>query len=177
VQEVRVKLLSIYLNDHLAAGAAGIALARRCASENRGTELGEYLDRLGAELSEEREQLLELMRALGVRPQRWKVALVAVAERLGRLKLNGRLLGYSPLSRVVELEGLAVGIEARGCLWQSLAAIAPDDARIRPLLSSLIERADRQRHEIEPHRLAAVRRAFAPGAEPVAAQPAPASLH
>ena len=34
-----------------------------------------------------------------------------VAEKAGRLKLNGSLLTYSPLSRLVELEGLSLGVE------------------------------------------------------------------
>jgi hypothetical protein len=34
-------------------------------------------------------------------------------EKVGRLKLNGQLTGYSPLSRVVELEGLLAGIAGK----------------------------------------------------------------
>ena len=34
-------------------------------------------------------------------------------EKAGRLKLNGQLKGYSPLPRLVELEGLALGVTAK----------------------------------------------------------------
>jgi hypothetical protein len=42
----RVKLLHIYLNDHLAGSAAGSELALRCRDKNRGTPLAEFLDGL-----------------------------------------------------------------------------------------------------------------------------------
>jgi hypothetical protein len=37
------KFLSIYLNDHLAGSAAGVELARRALSNNRGTPFGGFL--------------------------------------------------------------------------------------------------------------------------------------
>lgn len=42
------------------------------------------------------------------------------AEKLVRLKLNGRLRGYSPLSRLLELEMLHIGITGKLELWQAL---------------------------------------------------------
>jgi hypothetical protein len=41
-------------------------------------------------------------------------------ERVARLKLNGSLIGYSPLSRVLELEALIAGVKAKRLLWDSL---------------------------------------------------------
>ena len=43
------RLLSIYLNDHLAGAMLGRALAQRCLSRNRATSLGEFLEGLAAE--------------------------------------------------------------------------------------------------------------------------------
>jgi hypothetical protein len=43
-----------------------------------------------------------------------------VAERLGLLKLNGRIVNYSPLSRVLELEGLGLLVAFNGSLWRTL---------------------------------------------------------
>ena len=81
------------------------------------------------------------------------------AEKLGRLKPNGRLRGYSPLSRVIELEGLAIGIAGKARMWRSLESTL--GGRFAGLdLGALAERADRQRARVEElHRLAA-RRAF-----------------
>ena len=45
------KLLRIYLNDHLAGSVAGTALARRALASNRGTPLGDHLERLAREVA------------------------------------------------------------------------------------------------------------------------------
>ena len=47
---------------------------------------------------------------LGIAVDRFKVTGAWAAEKIGRLKLNGRLREYSPLSRFVELDFLAMGI-------------------------------------------------------------------
>ena len=65
------------------------------------------------------------MRRLGVEPDRAKDTLSRIAERVGRLKLNGRLLRRSPLSDLLELETLVVGITAKQALWASLREV-PD---------------------------------------------------
>jgi len=41
-------------------------------------------------------------------------------KKNGRLKLNGQLRGYSPLSRLLELEGLAMGLSGQLGLWRSM---------------------------------------------------------
>jgi hypothetical protein len=58
---------------------------------------------------------------------------VQAAERLGRLKLNGRLVRPSPLSVVTELEGCRLLLESTRALWSGLehAAIGPGDAAER----------------------------------------------
>jgi len=103
-------LLRIYLNDHLAGSALGLALARRTLRNNREGELGEFLRRLVREIEEDRATLLEVMRALGVPRNPVKEPAARMLEIVGRLKLNGRLRGYSPLSRALELEGLRLGV-------------------------------------------------------------------
>ena len=82
------------------------------------------------------------------------------AEKVGRLKLNGQLRGYSELSRVLELEGLSLGIEGKLALWKSLEEL--NDPRIGSFdLAELRSRAQSQLDDLEPHRLAAVRTALA----------------
>ncbi len=156
------RLLGIYLNDHLAGATAGLALVRRAHGSNRGSDLGDVLGRLAAEIDRDREELLRVMRLLGVRPSRAKRAGALVAERLGRLKLNGRLTGYSPLSRVLELEGLTLGIQGKRLLWIHLRESAPVARRLEGVdLAEMAERAERQLAQLEPHRAEAVRTAFA----------------
>src|SRR5947209_2879106 len=149
-------LLAIYLNDHLAAATAVGELARRAAGSNRGSSYGPFLEELAGELDQERQSLLEIMRELGVGVDRLKVVGGWGAEKLGRFKLNGRLLGYSPLSRVVELEGLAIGINGKLALWRALDHLELDAPQLAGVdLRELIERAERQLVELEPYRLRA----------------------
>jgi hypothetical protein len=157
------KLRAIYLNDHLAGAIAGHELARRAAGSNEGGELGGFLTRLAAEIGEDRETLERAMSKLGVRSDPAKRVLGWTAEKVGRLKPNGQLLGYSPLSRLVELEGLHVGIAGKLSLWQVLAATSAAELEGFDL-DELIARAQRQLAGLEPFRVAAAREAFEVGA-------------
>lgn len=114
--------LAIYLNDHLAGATGGVELARRAAARNRGqAAFGQPLARICKEIEEDRSTLEQIVDRLGFSQNRVKPAAAWAAEKLGRLKLNGRLRGYSPLSRVLELEGLSMGITGKMALWETLA--------------------------------------------------------
>src|ERR671925_29079 len=120
-------LLAIYLQDHLAGSTAGLELVRRARDENRDGDLGDFLTELARELEEDRDELREIMRELGVADDVLKVAAAWTTEKLGRLKLNGRLTGYSPLSRVLELEGLLMGVNGKLCMWRAFRRMADAD--------------------------------------------------
>jgi hypothetical protein len=156
------RLLGIYLNDHLAGATAGVELARRASGSNRGGEIGERLSKLAKEIEEDREALRSVMRRLGVVPNPAKAALALLAERTGRyLKLNGRILGYSPLSRVEELEALRIGVEGKLALWRGLKETRGADPRLEGVdFEELARRAERQRDELEAMRIEAARGAF-----------------
>jgi hypothetical protein len=147
-------LLATYLNDHLAGSTAGVELARRARGANEGTELGAYLKTLVEEIEADRDTLREVMQAVGAGEDRIKVKLGWMAEKVGRLKPNGQLTGYSPLSRVVELEGLSLGVEGKRSLWRMLQAL--EDPRLAGFdFAALIARAERQREGLEGYRLEA----------------------
>jgi hypothetical protein len=153
-----VTLLGIYLNDQLALGVAGRELARRAAAENQGSELGTFLQRLAVEVTEDVDTLESIMGRLGIPLSRVKRPLAVVAERVGRLKPNGRLRGYSPLSRFLELESLALGLDGKKVLWSNLRDLADVRERLQDVdFDALIQRAQRQRDDLEPHRLEAGR--------------------
>ena len=154
-------LLAIYLNDHHAAAVGLIELARRSRSSNTEPPLSVDLDRFIAELVEDRRSLEQVMSALGVSRSGWKSTAAFLAEKAGRAKLNGQLTGYSPLSRVVELEGLAVGLAAKRGLWQALQQLAQHTPALSGIdFDELIARADRQAKVLEFHRLAATETAL-----------------
>ena len=149
--------LKIYLEDHYAGATAGLELARRTAGANSGTPYGDVLERIALEIEEDRDSLRAIMTVLGVGPDRFKVAGAWAGEKAGRLKLNGHLTGYSPQSRVIEIEGLVVGVTGKRCLWAALRHVAPQEARLDlEQLERLIQRADRQLGELEEQRLKAV---------------------
>jgi hypothetical protein len=153
-------LLQIYLNDHRAGAAGGLALVRRSRDSNQGTSLGDTLAALAVEIEDDAATLDRIAEHLGLRPNPVKQLAVQVAERVGRLKLNGRLRGYSPLSRVLELEGLLAGIDAKRKLWMALRAMVADGQIGGIDLCELSERAESQRERLISHHHEAVVEAF-----------------
>jgi hypothetical protein len=151
------KLLAIYLNDHYAASLAGHDVAVRSASSNDGNEFGGYLSELVAEIEDERSELERIMESLEVGIDRLKVSAAWTAEKVGRLKLNGRLREYSPLSRVVELEALSAGINAKLGMWRALELWRSKGEPIPSVdLTRLMHQAEEQRTRVEELRLKAI---------------------
>jgi hypothetical protein len=153
--------LGIYLSDHYAASVAAVQLARRAAQSNRGTRHGEVLARLASEIEEDRQALRLIMQRLGVRPDPAKAAVAWSAEKLGRLKLNGQLTGYSPLSRLEELEILSLGVEGKLGMWRALQR-GLEHGVPEAELDTLIKRALSQRRRLERQRLDAAEEALSP---------------
>jgi hypothetical protein len=156
------KYLATYLNDHLAGATAGLALARRAAAENEGTELGVFLAQLADEIEADRHTLEEIMAALGVGTDRVKVVAAWVFERVGRLKPNAQLRGYSPLSPLVELEVLRLGIHGKLGMWRALREVSGHPPLDDERLADLAARAERQAADVEARRLEVARSALAP---------------
>ena len=155
---VNRKLLGIYLNDHLAGSVVGTRLARRIAKHNEGNRYGSAASQLAEEIEQDKETLEALMDRLDVRRKRFRLAVAAIAETAGRLKPNGKVVGYSPLSRVIELEALTVGITGKLELWQSLQATGEPVDGVHA--DQLIRRAEDQRERVRDLRLQAAREAF-----------------
>lgn len=156
--------LGIYLNDHLAAATTASELAGRIAAQNEGDELGEVAGSVREQLADDRDALNELLASSGSGRDRAKVLAGWTAEKLGRLKLNGQLLGYSPLSRLEELEGLSVSLEYLALAWQALADAAIEGSG-EPGFVERGRRAGAARAQLEGFRAAAAREALS---EPVA---------
>ena len=97
------------------------------------------------------------MGRLGVTPSPIKTAIGSIAELAARLKTNGRIFSYSPLSPVIELETLAAGISTKRNLWRALRPIAGCDGVFdADELDHLIDRATSQYERVlDAHRRAA----------------------
>lgn len=95
-----------------------------------------------------------------VRRQQTRLSLARLTELATRLKPNGRLVGYSPLSRVLELEGLTIGIKGKLGLWRSLETLDHDSGVPDLDYTALATRAKDQRDRVEELRVRAAREAL-----------------
>lgn len=131
------RLLSVYLNDHLAGAVAGSQRMRRTADTLARTPVGPAMDRVATEVAEEREELRALLGTLGVTQALPKQVATWLGERLARLKANGRPTRHSPLTTLLEVELLRSAVTGKWGLWQTLALLAPalgiDPERCRAL--------------------------------------------
>lgn len=123
------EMLATYLDDHRAGAAAGRSLSRRMARENSDTGWSRKLAGLADEIDAENRALDEVRKVLGFRGGLVKRALARVAAEAGRLKLNRRLVGYSPLSRVLEAEALMAGVTAKRGLWVVMQSREDEDGK------------------------------------------------
>jgi hypothetical protein len=111
---------------------------------------------LAREIEEDRQTLVQLMARLNLRGDVLKQAAVWAIEKVARLKPNGRLLQYSPLSRLIEFEALEAGIGGKRCMWTVLRHVAAVDGRLDAAeLERLERRAEDQRERVEAIRLGA----------------------
>jgi hypothetical protein len=104
--ELEHDLLNVFLRDHVAVAVAGVELARRARGGAEGTEFEPAMPGVVAGFEADLEALTAACTALGVRRDRLKEGGAWLGEKVGRLKLNGRVTSPSPLSRVTELGGL-----------------------------------------------------------------------
>ncbi|MDI2128297.1 hypothetical protein [Yinghuangia seranimata] len=158
------RLLRIYLSDHFAGATSGVSLARRIARNHKGGAYGLGLAEFAKEVAEDRETLRRVMDDLGCSPVPAKFALAWAMTQAGGLKPNGRLLGRSPLSAVIELETMRMGVEGKASMWRGLRALADDDHRLSAEeLGELVERAEAQSKRLEEIRVGIMGATFGPG--------------
>jgi hypothetical protein len=152
--------LAVYLNDHLAGATSGTALARRMARVFTADE-AQKLGALAAEIAQDRRTLVRLMADLGVPLHRWKIWAGWTGEKVGRLKTNGHLVRRAPVSSLLELEMLRLGVEGKAAVWRTLRLLAARDRRLDAgELERLLERASRQVNVLERLRLTQAARAL-----------------
>jgi hypothetical protein len=141
--------LSIYLNDHLMGASAGAELFHRAARAAH-PEHRAALKRLAEEVAEDRTALIEIMRQLGVPARTYRVVAGWLGEKAGRLKPNGHLVGRAPLSYLIEVEALLLGVLGKRAGWQALREVADSYQELSTeRLDALLARAQAQADELE----------------------------
>lgn len=154
--------LTTYLNDHLAGSVAGIELAELLAENNPDGEMGAFLRQAAIEIREDQQVLHDVLARLGGTENPAKKAGAWLAERVGRLKTNRQSDSNPALARLLQLEGIVLGVHGKLCLWEALGRALAGDPRVEGLdFTCLAERARRQRNGYDTWRIAAAREAFA----------------
>ena len=152
----------IHVNDHRGLAAAESDLARRSHESNSAnggdTDLIALLADIIDQNEDDRHRLDELLSASGGRANPVKPLVARAGEWFGRFKPNGQLRGYSPLSRVIEIEALMASAAIRRGMWIGVEATSHHaiaaDARWRAE-----QAADHQRR-LEQQLVPAARDAF-----------------
>src|SRR6185437_87367 len=123
-------MLALYLRDHHALLVALGELASRMNTPARSDDQQAFAAQLGRAASADRASVEELLRRLDSAPSQIRHAAAWSFEKVGRLKLNGRIVRPSPLAAVTELEGCKILLESDRALWSGLAhlAIGPADS-------------------------------------------------
>lgn len=153
--------LTVYLRNHEAAARAGQDLYRRTVSNHRRKPYVDELRDLATEARADLGALRQLMRQLGVSPDRLLGVTLQLGERVGRLKPNGHVLRRAPLSDLVEIEGLLDATHVKAAGWSALAAAKVDTGQPGLDLEAL-----RQRAEDQLQRLRVIHRTVAADALP-----------
>jgi len=104
------------------------------------------------------------MATLGVSVRRYKLLGGWGLEKAVRFKPNGRVLGRSPLSDLIEREGLLLGVQGKAAGFRALRRLADTDARLQATdLDELIERAEQQADTLEQLRISTAARVLTTG--------------
>jgi len=140
------ELLGIYLSDHLAGATAGSRRMRRLVDAEQQAPDADVLQRIAAEIEEDRATLLSIIESEGIEPRWYKTAMAKVGEAVGLLKTNGAIFHRSPLSSLIELEGMRIGVTGKLDLWTTLKHCGLSGHQD---FDRLIERANRQLQELE----------------------------
>jgi hypothetical protein len=152
------KPLDVYFNDHLAGSVMAIEIAKRCAAENAGTALGQFLQNFLAEVEEDKQTLEGLMDAVGASRNPVKQAGAWLGEKVTRLKLA---TSERDLATLLSVETLCMGVQGKIYLWSALGKVAADHEALSGMdFAALLKRAEAQQERLEQHRLASAQAAL-----------------
>jgi UDP-glucose 4-epimerase len=142
-------LFGLYLSDHLTGATAGLERMERMTRAYRDTPFHAELAEATEQIRAERELYLDLLDLLEVPRRRYRQAAVWLAEKAGRLKLNGRVIERSPMTGVLEAELMRSAVLGKISGWQTLLEHADDIGLDATQLDELIEHADQQIEMLE----------------------------
>lgn len=156
--------LDAYLNDHRAGATGALTLIRRMQESEEQVTPSAFLKDLGDRVEADLVTLEDVMARLDIAHDPTRSAAGWVGEHLSRLRLSPMLTGSQHLTRVLELETVAMGIQGKIMLWQSLRHAVGADSRLLDVdFTGLIERGRQQFDDVQAHRLETAALAFGSG--------------
>ena len=141
--------LAAYLNDHLVGAETGVRLFRATADTWQGSEYESVFTSLAEELSGERDELENLIIALGYGRSKVKALAGWAGALIGRLgPMNPLSTGGGPTGQL-ELEMLQSLVRQKESMWRTLLVLSARDRRFNPVrLRELLDAAQRQQQEV-----------------------------
>jgi hypothetical protein len=149
--------LVAYLRDHLSGSDAGLQVVQRLMTTQGGGRDGSLFWQLADEFKQERATVRALLERLGASPSSPKRAVSYVSGAVLSSVAGGT---SGDLSLLRSLEGLAVGIQGKRCLWRSLQALGERASLEHVDYAELEARAVRQWEFVDERRRAAAAAAF-----------------
>jgi nucleoside-diphosphate-sugar epimerase len=153
-------LFSLYLSDHFTGATAGLERMELMTRRYRDTPFHAELAEATEQLRGERELYRDLIDRLGVPLRRHRQAAAWLGEKVGRLKLNGRVVERSPMSAVLEAELMRSAVVGKIGGWQTLREHADEIGLDPAQLDELIELDHRQIEMFDRFHAYARERAF-----------------
>lgn len=142
------ELLQTYLQDHEAGARGGVDLIKRAAKSHSDPEVRRLLGELLREVRGERQRIQHFLDVVGGDTSTLKQIGVQAGEKVARLKPNRRFKRRSPLSDLVELEGILLAVRGKELGFDALLAL--DDPRLdRDEIDQLREQARDQQNRVQ----------------------------
>jgi len=138
------RLFGLYLSEHLTASTVGLERLERMTQAYRETPFHAELAEVTEQLRGERELYRDLLGRLDVPRRRYRQVAAWAGEKVGRLKLNGRVAEQSPMTMVFEPELLRAAVLAKIGGWQTLREHAPETGLDPAQFDELIAQAHQQ---------------------------------
>jgi hypothetical protein len=144
------RALASYLEDHLVGSGAGLTVVRRLRRAHDGDEVGAVMDRLEAEIEEERRALRTVIAVLGGSASAPGLVGHILGLAAGLATAARRVVLPEPVPSLLEdLESLAVGVWGKRLMWGALARQAMEDPRLADIeIERLVAQAEAQELEI-----------------------------
>lgn len=153
--------LATYLNNHRAASVTVLNLLSHLETVYTGTDIAAFLATLRSEITADRDELDRLMAQLQIDHNTFRQTIAWFGEKANQLQLRLDDSADGPLHLLEALEVVAVGIEGKRALANSLLVVAREWPELQPAdYERLAQRSKDQSQQVEEVRLAAVRAAF-----------------